>query len=100
MRVMHMGDHGPDVAALQGLLKRYDPTVTPDGRYGPKTERVVRLAQRRLALFPPDGKAGPVTLSALAKAARPAAPSFADRARSALHRVEQATAAMEAEVTS
>ncbi len=100
MRVMYLGDHGTDVVALQGLLKRYDPTVTPDGQYGPKTERTVRLAQRRLGLFPPDGRAGPVTLSALAKAAQPTAPSFADRARSAFHKAEQVAATAEAQVAS
>jgi len=60
--VLKLGSHGGTVTALQAMLKRFDPTLIPGGKFGLRTERAVGLAQRRLDLFPPDGKAGPITL--------------------------------------
>jgi murein DD-endopeptidase MepM/ murein hydrolase activator NlpD len=64
-RVMKLGDHGWDVAALQFLLLRrgYGPGRV-DGAFGPLTRAAVLRAQRALGLGA-DALAGPQTIAAL-----------------------------------
>ena len=64
-RVMKLGDHGWDVAALQYLLLRrgYGPGRV-DGAFGPLTRAAVLRAQRALGLGA-DAVAGPQTVGAL-----------------------------------
>lgn len=103
--MLKLGSHGDAVKSLQHTLRRYDPSLVPDGRFGPATERAVRLLQRRLAVFPPDGIAGPRTLAALAAAdkARPNAmkeASWYDWAASLISRAGQAARTVESNVES
>jgi peptidoglycan hydrolase-like protein with peptidoglycan-binding domain len=65
-RVMHTGNRGWDVAALQFMLRRrgYSPG-TIDGGYGPFTAAVVKRFQSAVGLHA-DGMAGNATLRALA----------------------------------
>ena len=69
-KTLYLHSSGPQVRALQLLLRPYDSALAVDGRFGPITERAVRAAQRKLGVFPIDGMAGPFTLTALTKAAR------------------------------
>lgn len=64
-RVMKLGDHGWDVAALQFLLLRrgYGPGRV-DGAFGPLTRAAVLRAQRALGLGA-DALAGPQTIAAV-----------------------------------
>ena len=67
-KTLHLHSSGPQVRALQLLLRTYEPWLAVDGRFGPKTEHAVRTAQRRLDIFPADGLAGTHTMAALAHA--------------------------------
>jgi peptidoglycan hydrolase-like protein with peptidoglycan-binding domain len=69
-RVMHTGNRGWDVAALQFMLRRrgYSPG-TIDGGYGPFTATTVRRFQLAAGLHT-DGMAGRTTLRALAHGTR------------------------------
>jgi murein DD-endopeptidase MepM/ murein hydrolase activator NlpD len=64
-RVMHRGNSGWDVAALQFMLtrRRFSPGPV-DGGFGHATRRAVKRFQRAAGLQP-DGLAGPATLRAL-----------------------------------
>ena len=74
-RMVHRGQHGWDVAALQYLLARrgYPPGAI-DGAFGPVTDSAVRNYQRALGLGV-DGLVGPATLASLR--GRSTAPSSA-----------------------
>jgi GH24 family phage-related lysozyme (muramidase) len=101
--VLKLGSHGDGVKALQTTLKRYDPTLVPDGRFGPATERAVRLAQRRCGVFPADGIAGPRTLAGLASARRRTQtardPSWSDWAASLMSAAGTALRGLEKDVS-
>jgi putative chitinase len=65
MPILQRGSKGPDVVALQQLLKAlgFDPKGT-DGNFGPGTEAAVRAFQQAKGLGV-DGKVGPNTSAAL-----------------------------------
>jgi murein DD-endopeptidase MepM/ murein hydrolase activator NlpD len=64
-RVMHYGDRGWDVAALQFLLQRAgDGPGRADGLFGPLTKAAVLRAQERAGISV-DGLAGPQTIRSL-----------------------------------
>jgi hypothetical protein len=66
--ILHLGDHGPAVATMQGMLiAAGDMKDTPgnhDGRLGPKTQQVLKKFQTEHRLKP-DGICGPRTWLAL-----------------------------------
>ena len=68
-RVLRLGDSGPDVVALQELLK-----VTQSGTFDPATRKAVRKVQRGAGIKA-HGVVGPKTLKAIKRAARDKASS-------------------------
>lgn len=63
--VLHKGDTGPDVKALQYLLNgAQDPDVAADGIFGAKTETAVRAFQKTVGITV-DGIAGKDTFTKL-----------------------------------
>jgi hypothetical protein len=76
--VIHVGDDGPEVKALQGLLAARGYPVEADGDFGPLTEAAVRAFQAQnldaqgLPLVV-DGRVGPLTMWSLTHP-KPAAP--------------------------
>lgn len=68
---LELGEHGPEVAALQARLGELGFWLgTSDGTFGQLTRQAVMAFQKAQGLGR-DGKAGPATLGALGTAARP-----------------------------
>jgi putative chitinase len=68
MTLLHRGDKGEQVVALQSLLGARGFTVVADGDFGAATEIALRQFQARKGL-PADGVVGPRTWEALAQTA-------------------------------
>jgi hypothetical protein len=68
MRLLFLGQRGPDVRAVQQALnlnrKRGEPELVANGTFGTNTDAAVRRFQKRKVLDP-DGVVGPQTLAAL-----------------------------------
>jgi len=63
-RLMHVGDHGTDVATLQSWLETVGIPITADGNFGPTTRGAVMRFQRAAQLRP-SGYVGRLTASTL-----------------------------------
>ena len=61
---LRLGDHGPQVVALQRVLRASGQTLVLDGAFGPDTQRAVRRVQAKGALEQ-DGVVGVATMKVL-----------------------------------
>ncbi|NGM36291.1 peptidoglycan-binding protein [Methylobacterium sp. DB0501] len=84
--VLHLGDVGPDVAALQRLLAARGYPIAIDGDFGPATLLAVQHLQATAGLGP-DGIVGARTWPVLSANAVPATPVPAPAASAALSAV-------------
>ena len=64
LRILTIGDRGPEVRALQTRLNEQGATLRPDGIFGPSTRAALTAFQAAHGL-PPDGVVGPDTSRAL-----------------------------------
>jgi len=76
------GDQGPEVAALQYLLRLHGQNPTPDGIFGPQTKSAVQAFQNQKGLSA-DGIVGPQTWGALIQGAQIKAGSSGQAVRAA-----------------
>ena len=61
---LHLGNRGPEVAQLQGLLNQHGNSLVPDGDFGGKTATAVKAYQKSAGLTA-DGVVGTATWQAL-----------------------------------
>lgn len=66
MRILTIGDRGPEVASLQKRLNQLGFLLTVDGIFGPGTRAAVAAFQSEHGLLP-DGVVGPVTAAAIGR---------------------------------